>query len=99
SKNARGEKELRGTINRRVNADAANVDTAVPAAQGQIEAIYRLEERGMLEELPDKLKEAVDLRVAHPELTLAQLAELCEPPVSKSAFNHRLRKLMEMARA
>lgn len=47
----------------------------------------------------DKLKEAVDLRVAHPELTLAQLAELCEPPVSKSAFNHRLRKLMEMARA
>ena len=77
----------------------ANLDKAVDAAQGQIEAIYRLEERGMLEELPDKLKEAVDLRVAHPELTLAQLAELCEPPVSKSAFNHRLRKLMEMARA
>ena len=83
----------------KVNCDAANLDKAVDAAQGQIEAIYRLEERGMLEELPDKLKEAVDLRVAHPELTLAQLAELCEPPVSKSAFNHRLRKLMEMARA
>ena len=78
---------------------AAKLDKAVDAAQGQIEAIDRLEERGMLEELPDKLKEAVDLRVAHPELTLAQLAELCEPPVSKSAFNHRLRKLMEMARA
>ena len=70
-----------------------------PLAAMEIMAIYRLEERGMLEELPDKLKEAVDLRVAHPELTLAQLAELCEPPVSKSAFNHRLRKLMEMARA
>ena len=97
--NAKAEKDLRGSINRRVNCDAANLDKAVDAAQGQIEAIYRLEERGMLEELPDKLKEAVDLRVAHPELTLAQLAELCEPPVSKSAFNHRLRKLMEMARA
>lgn len=95
----KAEKDLRGSINRRVNCDAANLDKAVDAAQGQIEAIYRLEERGMLEELPDKLKEAVDLRVAHPELTLAQLAELCEPPVSKSAFNHRLRKLMEMARA
>ena len=93
------ERDLRGSVNRRVNCDAANLDKAVDAAQGQIEAIYRLEERGMLEELPDKLKEAVDLRVAHPELTLAQLAELCEPPVSKSAFNHRLRKLMEMARA
>ena len=93
------ERDLRSSVNRRVNCDSANLDKAVDAAQGQIEAIYRLEERGMLEELPDKLKEAVDLRVAHPELTLAQLAELCEPPVSKSAFNHRLRKLMEMARA
>ena len=51
----------------------------------------------MLEDLPDKLKEAVDLRMAHPELTLTQLAELCDPPVSKSAFNHRLRKLMSLA--
>ena len=96
---AKLEKDLRGSVNRRVNCDAANLDKAVEAAQSQIEAIYRLEERGMLEDLPDKLKEAVDLRMAHPELTLTQLAELCDPPVSKSAFNHRLRKLMEMARA
>ena len=95
--NAKAEKDLRGSINRRVNCDAANLDKAVDAAQGQIEAIYRLEERGMLDELPDKLKEAVDLRMAHPELTLTQLAELCDPPVSKSAFNHRLRKLMSLA--
>ena len=53
----------------------------------------------MLEELPDKLKEAVDLRVAHPEFTLTQLAELCNPPVSKSAFNHRLRKLVALAKS
>ena len=96
--NAKAEKDLRGSVNRRVNCDAANLDKAVEAAQGQIEAIYRLEERGMLEELPDKLKEAVDLRMAHPEMTLTQLAELCHPPVSKSAFNHRLRKLMELSR-
>ena len=96
--NAKAEKDLRGSINRRVNCDAANLDKAVDAAQGQIEAIYKLEERGMLENLPDKLKEAVDLRMAHPELTLSQLAELCDPPVSKSAFNHRLRKLMELSK-
>ena len=96
--NAKVEKDLRGSVNRRVNCDAANLDKAVEAAQSQIEAIYRLEERGMLEELPDKLKEAVDLRMAHPEMTLTQLAELCDPPVSKSAFNHRLRKLMELSR-
>ena len=97
--NAKAEKDLRGSVNRRVNCDAANLDKAVDAAQGQIEAIYKLEARGMLEELPVKLKEAVDLRMAHPELTLSQLAELCDPPVSKSAFNHRLRKLMELARS
>ena len=96
--NAKAEKDLRGSIDRRVNCDAANLDKAVDAAQGQIEAIYKLEERGMLENLPDKLKEAVDLRMAHPELTLSQLAELCDPPVSKSAFNHRLRKLMELSK-
>ena len=95
--NAKVEKDLRGSVNRRVNCDAANLDKAVEAAQKQIEAICRLEARGMLEELPDKLKEAVDLRVAHPELTLAQLAELCDPPVSKPAFSNRLRKLMALA--
>ena len=97
--NAKADKDLRGSINRRVNCDAANLDKAVDAAQGQIQAIYKLEERGMLADLPDKLKEAVDLRMAHPELTLSQLAELCDPPVSKSAFNHRLRKLMELSRS
>ena len=95
--NAKAEKDLRGSVNRRVNCDAHNLDKAVDAAQEQIEAIYTLEQRGMLAELPDKLKEAVDLRMAHPEMTLSQLCTLCDPPVSKSALNHRLRKLLGLA--
>ncbi|MGN0968204.1 MAG: DNA-binding protein WhiA [Oscillospiraceae bacterium] len=96
--NAKVEKYLRGSVNRRVNCDAANLDKTVDAAQGQIEAIRRLEERGTLDELPDKLKEAAVLRRENPELTLTQLAALCDPPVTKSALNHRLRKLLELAR-
>ena len=96
--NAKAEKDLRGSVNRRVNCDAHNLDKAVDAAQEQIEAIYTLEQRGMLAELPDKLKEAVDLRMAHPEMTLSQLCPLCDPPVSKSALNHRLRKLLGLAK-
>ena len=42
------------------------------------------------------LQEAALLRAAHPEDTLAQLAEQCSPPVTKSALNHRLRKLVEL---
>ena len=52
---------------------------------------------GRLDALPDKLQEAARLRMHNPELNLAQLGALCEPAVSKSAFNHRMRKLMELA--
>jgi len=96
--NAKLEKNLRGSVNRRVNCDAANLDKVVEAAQGQLAAIRQLEESGRLEGLPDKLREAARLRLEHPEDTLAQLAEQCDPPVSKSALNHRLRKLVELGK-
>lgn len=96
--NAKLEKNLRGSVNRRVNCDAANLDKAVDAAQDQIEAIRRLSARMDLSILGDKLSETARLRLEHPELTLSQLAELCAPPVSKSALNHRLRKLVELAK-
>ena len=62
------------------------------------EAIRKLEESGRLAALPDKLKETASLRLSHPEDTLAQLAKLCDPPITKSALNHRLRKLVELSR-
>ncbi len=96
--NAKLERDLRGSVNRRVNCDVANQDKAVEAAMTQVEAIRRLEQRGGMAALPDKLREAAALRLAHPEDTLSQLAERCDPPVTKSALNHRLRKLVELGR-
>ena len=96
--NAKLERDLRGKVNRRVNCDAANLDKAVEAAMAQVEAIRRLEGDGALITLPDKLREAAALRLAHPEDTLAQLAQRCDPPITKSALNHRLRKLVELGR-
>ena len=93
---AKVEKGLRGGVNRRVNCDAANLDKVVEAAQAQIEAIRRLEQSGQLELLPDKLKESAQLRLDYPEDTLSQLAQRCVPPITKSALNHRLRKLVEL---
>lgn len=93
--NAKLERDLRGKVNRRVNCDAANLDKAVEAAMSQVEFIRRLEASGTLAALPDKLREVAALRLAHPEDTLSQLAERCDPPITKSALNHRLRKLME----
>ena len=94
---AKLEKDLRGSVNRRVNCDAANLDKVVEAAQGQLEAIRQLQQTGRLETLPEKLQLTAQLRMDHPEDTLAQLAQLCDPPITKSALNHRLRKLVELA--
>jgi histidinol dehydrogenase len=76
-----------------------SLDKAVEAAQGQIEAIRILEENGTLANLPEKLQEVARLRQQHPADTLIQLAGRCDPPITKSALNHRLRKLIEMSKA
>ena len=96
--NAKLERDIRGKVNRRVNCDAANLDKAVEAAMAQVEAIRRLERDSVLVTLPDKPREVAALRLAHPEDTLAQLAERCDPPITKSALNHRLRKLVELGK-
>ena len=93
--NAKAEKDLRGGVNRRVNCDAHNLDKAVDAAQAQIEVIRRLSERMDLSELPPKLAEAARLRLDNPDLTLTELAALCQPPITKSSLSHRLKKLGE----
>lgn len=95
--NAKIEKDLRNEANRLVNCDAANLDKVVQASQEQLAAIARLEERGILSTLPDKLQETARLRRQFPEYTLAELAGQFSPPVSKSCLNHRLRKLMALA--
>ncbi len=92
------EKGLRNHVNRRLNCDSANLDKAVEAAQSQLEAIRKLQAAGVFAQLPDKLCRTADLRLEFPELTLSELAEEFDPPVTKSCLNHRLRKLVELAK-
>ena len=91
------EKGIRNSVNRRLNCDSANLDKAVEAAQSQGAAIRRLEAAGRLKDLPDKLRETAALRLEYRELSLSELAETFDPPVTKSCLNHRLRKLVELA--
>ena len=94
---AKVEKELRNGVNRRVNCDTANLTKVVDAAQEQIAAIRLLQQRGVLDKLPEKLRVTAAMRLEHPEATLAELAEMMDPPVTKSALSHRMRKLVELA--
>ena len=91
-------KEVRNDVNRVTNCDMANVNKTVAAAQAQCEAIEKLRNAGKLEEQPPRLQETALLRMENPELSLEDIAKMCEPPVTKSCINHRMRKLMEAAR-
>ena len=92
---AKVEKSMNNSINRKVNCDTANADKVVAAAQEQIDAIRRIERDYGLDVLPEKLQSAALLRIANPEASLADLATLSYPPVTKSCLNYRLKKLME----
>ena len=94
---ARLEKELNNKVNRRCNCDDANTSTVVEAAQEQLAAIRTLRARGQLDNLPGKLLQAAAAREENPESALTELAEMMEPPITKSAMSHRLKKLVELA--
>lgn len=95
--NTRIYKEMRNSINRRVNCEAANITKTVNAAARQVEDILYIQQHEGLQNLPANLREMAQLRLDYPDATLKELSELSDPPVGKSGVNHRLRKLSELA--
>lgn len=90
-------KEMRGSVNRQVNCETANINKTVSAAVKQMEDIIYIRDTAGFDSLPDNLREIAELRLARPEATLKELGEALDPPVGKSGVNHRLRKLGNMA--
>ncbi len=95
---ARLEKELNNKVNRRCNCDDANTSKVVEAAQEQLAAIRILKERGLMKSLPKKLADAARAREKNPAASLTELAAMMEPPITKPAMNHRLKKLVSLSR-
>ena len=96
---AKVDKEMRNTITRQINCDSANADKVVAAAQEQMDAIRRIAKEYGLDSLSEPLKDAALLRITNPAASLADLALLSNPKVTKSCLSHRLKKLVEMAAA
>ncbi len=90
-------KEMRNNTNRLVNAENANIDKTVNAAQKQLEAIHALEQSGRLAELKQPLRELAYLRINNPELSLTELGELLPRKATKSTVYYRMAKLMAEA--
>ena len=95
--NIRIVKEMRGSVNRQVNCETANINKTVSAAVEQIEDIRFIQSVAGLSGLPESLQEMARIRLERPEATLKELGEALEPPVGKSGVNHRLRKLSLVA--
>ena len=95
---ARLEKELNNKVNRRCNCDEANTSKVVEASQEQLAALKILRESGVMESLPSKLLQAAVARENNPEASLTELAAMMEPPITKPAMNHRLKKLVALAK-
>ena len=90
-------KEVRSRANRLANCDSANLRRTSAAASEQLAAIALLERSGRLERLSPALREMADLRVRYPYLNLSELAEAGGEGLTRSAVNHRLRRLVEAA--
>ena len=93
----RGQRQLRGKVNRLVHCKAANLNKTLNASVEQIDAIRKLQQNGKFNKLEDNLKEIANLRLENPDMPLLELGKLLKNPVGKSGVNYRLKKIIEIA--
>lgn len=96
--NVRIVKDIRNSVNRKLNCEMANITKTVTAANKQVADIEFLAGKIGLEALPENLREIARLRLEYPDATLVELGEMLYPPVGKSGVNHRLRRLGNLAK-
>lgn len=95
--NERVIKSVRNDVNRQVNAEMANQAKSAEASVEQVVAIRKVVDRYGMENLPPALREYISLRIAYPGATLKELGSYANPPLSKSAIYHRVRRVEQMA--
>lgn len=91
-------RDIRNNENRRSNCDAANIYKITGSAKEQTDAIEALKNSGKFDELSSDLKATAELRLQYPFESLIKLAEMHNPPITKSGVNHRLKKLIELSK-
>lgn len=90
-------KEIKNHANRINNCDQANIDKAITAASKHIANIQKIDENMGIDSLPEKLRVVAYARMENPYVSLVELGEMMEPPLSKSGVNKRLSKIADIA--
>ncbi len=91
------EKSVKNDANRMANCDNANTDRIVAAAMKQVKAVEKIEQKKSLGWLPEKLRQVAVLRKENPDISIKELGAMCDPPLTKSGINGRLKKIEEIA--
>lgn len=90
-------KDVRNLTNRRSNFENANLSRTVFASFDQVSAIEKLQTTGILQTLSEDMRQIAALRIENPDSSLREIGDLCEPKMSRSAVNHRLKKLISIS--
>ncbi len=91
-------KELSNLTNRQNNCVVSNIMRSVKGSGVLIDLLTRMKQNNKLSLLPEDLKTTAELRLAYPDYTLPQLAAVSVPPLTKSGLNHRLKRILDIAR-
>src|SRR5699024_6626471 len=92
-------KEMRNKVNRATNCETANLDKTVSASRAQVADIAYIRDRCGLSYLDEELRPLAQLRLDNPECSLRELADMLDPPLSRSGVNHRLKRIQQAAAA
>lgn len=92
----RQRREVRAGVNRLVNFDDANLRRSAQAAVAACARVERALEI-LADDVPDHLREAGELRLAHRDASLDELGQHADPPMTKDAVAGRIRRLLAMA--
>ena len=91
-------KEVRNNVNRTTNFETANLNKITNSSTVQINAIKKIKNTVGMNSLPEHLKETAEIRLSNPYISLQEMTKLYKSPISKSGINHRLKKLMDLAK-
>lgn len=95
--NEKIKREIRNDVNRAKNCDTANIKKSIAATKTHVDAILKLQDDNRIQLLPKPLQETAGLRLAFPDMSLSDLADMHEPKITKSGLNHRLKKIVEFS--
>ncbi len=90
-------KSVRNDVNRSINAEIANTNRLTHASLDQMRAIEIILKNKDIDELPPAIRDFIELRSENPTLSLKQLGEISDPPLSKSGINNRCRRTLQLA--